>query len=178
MPTRQGVSLAKKGNSCARRNGLLKTTLSPALDSVNLENVFGQINTDRDSLHLTPPHCDSGFDDHLMTLSRPEAARRPPHQGAAARPMAGGAGGGASAAALLPRRVHAALGHRRHRLAEQGEVYGLLFKAASEAMLTIAADPKHLGARIGVTAVLHTWGSALTHHPHVHMIVPGRRALA
>src|SRR4249920_3950880 len=53
------------------------------------------------------------------------------------------------------------------------EVYGLLFKAASEAMLTIAADPKHLGARIGVTAVLHSWGSALTHHPHVHMIVPG-----
>src|SRR5258707_13526291 len=40
-------------------------------------------------------------------------------------------------------------------------------------MLTIAADPKHLGARIGITTVLHTWGSALTHHPHVHMIVPG-----
>jgi Putative transposase/Transposase zinc-binding domain len=55
----------------------------------------------------------------------------------------------------------------------KAEVYGLLFKAASEAMLTIAADPKHLGARIGMTAVLHTWGSALTHHPHVHMIVPG-----
>ena len=53
------------------------------------------------------------------------------------------------------------------------EVYGLLFKAASETMLIIAADPKHLGARIGMSAVLHTWGSALTHHPHVHMIVPG-----
>ena len=52
-------------------------------------------------------------------------------------------------------------------------VYDLLFRAASEAMMTIAADPKHLGARIGLTAVLHTWGSALTHHPHVHMIVPG-----
>jgi hypothetical protein len=52
-------------------------------------------------------------------------------------------------------------------------IYDLLFRAASEAMLTIAADPKHLGARIGITAVLHTWGSALTHHPHVHMIVPG-----
>ena len=52
-------------------------------------------------------------------------------------------------------------------------VYDLLFKAAAETMLTIAADPKHLGARIGITAVLHTWGSALTHHPHVHMIVPG-----
>src|SRR6516164_2458898 len=52
-------------------------------------------------------------------------------------------------------------------------LYDLLFKAAAEATLTIAADPKHLGARIGITAVLHTWGSALTHHPHVHMIVPG-----
>ena len=52
-------------------------------------------------------------------------------------------------------------------------VYDLLFKASSEAMLTIAADPKHLGARIGITSVLHSWGSAMTHHPHVHMIVPG-----
>ena len=52
-------------------------------------------------------------------------------------------------------------------------VYDLLFRAAAETMLTIAADPKHLSARIGITAVLHTWGSALTHHPHVHMIVPG-----
>lgn len=52
-------------------------------------------------------------------------------------------------------------------------VYDLLFKAASETMLTIAADRKHLGARIGITAVLHTWGSAMTHHPHIHMIVPG-----
>src|SRR6204780_887973 len=52
-------------------------------------------------------------------------------------------------------------------------IYGLLFKASAETMLTIAADPKHLGARIGLLSVLHTWGSALTHHPHVHMIVPG-----
>jgi hypothetical protein len=52
-------------------------------------------------------------------------------------------------------------------------IYDALFKASSEALLTIAADPKHLGARIGITAVLHTWGSAMTHHPHVHMIVPG-----
>jgi Putative transposase len=52
-------------------------------------------------------------------------------------------------------------------------VYDLLMKAAGETTLTIAADPKRLGARIGITAVLHTWGSALTHHPHVHMIVPG-----
>jgi hypothetical protein len=52
-------------------------------------------------------------------------------------------------------------------------VYDLLFKASAETLTTIAADPKHLGARIGVTSVLHTWGSAMTHHPHVHMIVPG-----
>src|ERR1700758_1934140 len=52
-------------------------------------------------------------------------------------------------------------------------IYGILFKASAETLLTIAADPKHLGARIGITSVLHTWGSALTHHPHVHMIVPG-----
>lgn len=65
-------------------------------------------------------------------------------------------------------------------------VYGLLFKAAAQALLTIAADPKHLGAKIGMTSVLHTCiarqafaqqtlrgGSAMTHHPHVHVIVPG-----
>jgi Putative transposase/Transposase zinc-binding domain len=52
-------------------------------------------------------------------------------------------------------------------------VYDLLFKVSAETLLTIAADPKHLGARIGITSVLHTWGSAMTHHPHVHMIVPG-----
>jgi hypothetical protein len=52
-------------------------------------------------------------------------------------------------------------------------IYDILFKAAAEALITIAADPKHLGARIGLTAVLHSWGSALTHHPHVHIIVPG-----
>jgi hypothetical protein len=52
-------------------------------------------------------------------------------------------------------------------------IYAILFKATAETLITIAADPKHLGARIGLTAVLHTWGSALTHHPHVHCIVPG-----
>ena len=52
-------------------------------------------------------------------------------------------------------------------------IYDILFKAAAETLRTIAADPKHLGARLGVTMVLHTWGSALTHHPHVHCIVPG-----
>ncbi len=52
-------------------------------------------------------------------------------------------------------------------------LYDLLFKVSAETMLTIAADSKHLGGRIGITSVLHTWGSAMTHHPHVHMIVPG-----
>ena len=52
-------------------------------------------------------------------------------------------------------------------------IYDLLFKASAQTMITIAADAKHLGARIGITSVLHTWGSAMTHHPHVHMIVPG-----
>jgi Putative transposase/Transposase zinc-binding domain len=51
-------------------------------------------------------------------------------------------------------------------------IYDLLFKTATETLMTIAADPKHLGAKIGITAVLHTWGSAMTHHPHIHMIVP------
>ena len=55
----------------------------------------------------------------------------------------------------------------------KAKVYGLLFKAAAETLTTIAADPKHLGAAIGLTAVLHTWGQNLDHHPHVHCIVPG-----
>src|SRR5664279_4520959 len=50
-------------------------------------------------------------------------------------------------------------------------IYDLLFKAAAETLITIAADPKHLGARIGLTSVLHTWGSAMTHHPHLHIPV-------
>lgn len=52
-------------------------------------------------------------------------------------------------------------------------IYGLLFRASAETVTTIAADPKRMGARVGMTSVLHTWGSALTHHPHIHMIVPG-----
>jgi hypothetical protein len=52
-------------------------------------------------------------------------------------------------------------------------IYAILFKAAAETLQTIAADPGHLGARVGLTLVLHTWGSAMTHHPHVHGIVPG-----
>ena len=52
-------------------------------------------------------------------------------------------------------------------------IYDLLFKASAETMLIIGADPEHLGARVGFISVLHTWGSAMTHHPHVHMIAPG-----
>jgi hypothetical protein len=57
--------------------------------------------------------------------------------------------------------------------ANKAVIYALLFEIAAQTLATIAADPKHLGARIGATLVLHTWGSALTHHPHVHAIVPG-----
>jgi hypothetical protein len=67
----------------------------------------------------------------------------------------------------LPAQI-AAIGYYNKAL-----VYGLLFDIAAEVLRTIARDPKHLGARIGATLVLHTWGSALTHHPHVHGIVPG-----
>jgi predicted Zn-ribbon and HTH transcriptional regulator len=52
-------------------------------------------------------------------------------------------------------------------------VYGILFRAAAETLRTIAADPQHLGAEIGFFAVLHTWGQALLHHPHLHCVVPG-----
>ena len=52
-------------------------------------------------------------------------------------------------------------------------LYDLLFKVSAETLLTIGADPKHLGARLGLIGVLHTWGSAMTHHPHLHFIVPG-----
>src|SRR5271170_3840043 len=87
--------------------------------------------------------------------------------------MAGGAQGRAAGRPLLPRRVHLASADRRHRLPEQDRHLRLLFKASSETLRTIAADPKRLGVRIGFTSVLHTWGSTMTHHPHVHMIVPG-----
>ncbi|MCP4283709.1 MAG: IS91 family transposase [Gammaproteobacteria bacterium] len=55
----------------------------------------------------------------------------------------------------------------------QSVIYTILFKTAAKTLQTIAADPKHLGARLGLTLVLHTWGSAMMHHPHVHGIVPG-----
>ncbi len=54
-------------------------------------------------------------------------------------------------------------------------VYGLLFKASAETVMTIAADPKRMGAKVGMTSVLHTWGSALTHHPHMRHFNEVRR---
>jgi hypothetical protein len=85
--------------------------------------------------------------------------------------MARRARGRPVAGAVLSRGVHASSADIAYQ--NKAVVYDLLFKISAETMLTIAADPKHLGARIGVTSVLHTWGSAMTHHPHVHMIVPG-----
>ena len=81
-------------------------------------------------------------------------------------------------AELLPVPYYHVVFTLRARIADiayhnRAAIYDLLFKVSAETMLTIAADPKHLGARIGITSVLHTWGSAMTHHPHVHMIVPG-----
>ena len=86
----------------------------------------------------------------------------------------GGARSRTLAGAVLPCGVHvarAALGAIAYQ--NKAKVYGLLFTAAAETLTTIAADPKHLGVGIGVTAVLHTWGQTLQHHPHVHCIVPG-----
>jgi hypothetical protein len=67
----------------------------------------------------------------------------------------------------LPKQI-ADIAHQNKR-----EIYNLLMRASADTVLKIAADPKHLGARAGMISVLHTWGSAMTHHPHVHMIVPG-----
>lgn len=67
----------------------------------------------------------------------------------------------------LPKPV-ADIAHQNKR-----QIYNLLMRASADTVIRIAADPKHLGARAGITSVLHTWGSAMTHHPHVHMIVPG-----
>ena len=67
----------------------------------------------------------------------------------------------------LPKQI-ADIAHQNKR-----EIYNLLMRASADTVIKIAADPKHLGARAGMISVLHTWGSAMTHHPHVHMIVPG-----
>src|SRR5580704_7471810 len=85
---------------------------------------------------------------------------------------------GAREAELLPVpyfhmvfRLPAALGPIA--LQNKALVYGLLLQAAAETLITVAGDRNHLGAKIGVTAVLHTWGQQVQHHPHVHCIVPG-----
>jgi hypothetical protein len=67
----------------------------------------------------------------------------------------------------LPKQI-ADIAHQNKR-----EIYNLLMRASADTVIKIAGDPKHLGAKVGITSVLHTWGSAMTHHPHVHMIVPG-----
>jgi hypothetical protein len=67
----------------------------------------------------------------------------------------------------LPKQI-ADIAHQNKR-----EIYNLLMRASADTVIKIAADPKHLGARAGMISVLHTWGAAMTHHPHVHMIVPG-----
>ena len=87
--------------------------------------------------------------------------------------MARGAPSRAAARAVLSRGLHAARAVADIAYQNKAVIYNLLFKASAETLITIAADPKHLGAQVGVLSVLHTWGSALTHHPHVHMIVPG-----
>jgi len=72
----------------------------------------------------------------------------------------------------FPRRIHAGRRGLPPSPTRKAVVYDLLFKASSQTMRTIAADPKRLGVKIGFTSVLHTWGSAMSHHPHLHMIVP------
>jgi hypothetical protein len=90
----------------------------------------------------------------------------------AGRPgVAGGARGRAAPYFHVVFTLPAALGAIAYQ--NKAKVYGLLFTAAADTLTTIATDPKHLGAAIGVTAVLHTWGQNLQHHPHVHCIVPG-----
>ena len=86
--------------------------------------------------------------------------------------LARGARGGTAAGRVLPRGVHLAgtLGALAYQ--NKARIYDLLFDVAAETLPTIAADPRHLGARIGMTLVLHTWGPTLDHHPHVHGIVP------
>ena len=87
--------------------------------------------------------------------------------------MARSTGGRAAAGAVLPCRVLVAAEIAEIAYQNKAVVYDLLFKVSADVMMTIAADPKHLGAKIAITSVLHTWGSAMMHHPHVHMIVPG-----
>jgi hypothetical protein len=58
-------------------------------------------------------------------------------------------------------------------LQNKRQMYGLLFRATAETLQSIAADPQHLGAQLGFFCILHSWGQTLTHHPHLHCVVPG-----
>ena len=93
--------------------------------------------------------------------------------GSGPRQMVGGSSGGTARRALLPCRVTVPDEIAAIAFQNQTVVYDILFRAASETLRTIAADPKHLGAEIGFLAVLHTWGQNLLHHPHLHCLVPG-----
>src|SRR3979490_3126235 len=93
--------------------------------------------------------------------------------GPGAREMAGPKGKRTVAGSLLPRRIYATAENRRFSSTECARDCRLLFRAAAETLLTIAADRKRLGADIGFLAVLHTWGQNLHLHPHVHCVVPG-----
>ena len=120
----------------------------------------------------TAPQCDSSLTSTLWHIDA-GSGRRPPHQGSQARAWLE-----ARQAELLEApyfHVVFTLPPRIGAIAFQNKavIYDLLFKASAETLLAIAADPKRLGVKIGFTSVLHTWGSAMTHHPHVHMIVPG-----
>ena len=93
--------------------------------------------------------------------------------GSRARSVAGRSSGGAARRAVF--HVVFTVPDQVATIAFQNQVvvYDILFRAAAEALRTIAADPQHLGAEIGVLAVLHTWGQNLLHHPHIHSLVPG-----
>ncbi len=110
------------------------------------------------------------YDHRVQRLPQPALPEVP---GARGKGLAGRARGRSAVGAVLSCRVHAAGAIADIAYQNKTVIYDLLFKASAEALITIAADPKHLGARVGITSVLHTWGSAMTHHPHVHMIVPG-----
>ena len=92
---------------------------------------------------------------------------------AGARPVAGRPSIRASRYPVFSRRLHCTAAIAALALQNKESVYNILFRASAEALRTIAADPKHLGAQIGFFAVLHTWGQALSHHPHLHCVVPG-----
>jgi hypothetical protein len=135
--------------------------------------VLGKINADRDNLHVDGPLIVIRLWRSPYGTFDAGSGRRPPYQAGAARDWLE-----ARAADLLPVEyfhVVFTLPAPVAAIAFQNKavVYAALFEAAAETLKTIAADPNHLGAEIGATMVLHTWGQTLTHHPHVHCIVPG-----